>query len=639
MMKAIYMKYLFLLGCSFAVSVPAMAQEQGDGMDEIVGVFERLPDYIWPDDTITVVASGTKLNVDQVGQSVSVLGLREIDAVQGPDLTRVLERLPGVTITRNGGLGNFTGVRVRGADAEQLLVLIDGVRVADTASPAGGYDLGNLVAGEIGKIELLRGSNSVVWGSQAIGGVLAISTRTPDHFNASAEYGARDSFAGQASVGQRGSGYFVGLTGGYLRTDGISTAAIGIEPDAFRQWYVSGRGKLELTDGLSASVTARYADSKLGIDGYPAPFYNFADTPEYQTTKEASGRAGLDYQTDGFSLNGGFALSDTRRAYFDPTFGSAPNYETFGRAERAELNGHADLPSDFTLDFGVDTEWTRFHSSFDPVHKARLSSGHALLGYHNGGLNLAGGARVDDHSQFGSHWTLGGNASLDLGGEWRLRASYGEGFKAPTLFQLLSDYGNAALRPETSRSFDAGIEKGDRNGKLHFAATLFRRDSTDLIDFVSCASLGVCATRPFGTYDNVKSARAEGFELEGDVRPTEKLSFRAAYSYVKSVNRTSGKDLARRPRHALSVSGDWTTPLHGLVLGADLRMVSDSFDDAGNFTRLDGYALVTLRASVPLGERFELYGRVENLGGVTYQTAAGYGTAGRSAFAGARVKF
>ncbi len=635
------MKYLFLLGCSFASSVPAMAQDQGDGMDEIVGLFERLPDYIAPDDTITVVASGTKLNVDQVGQSVSVLGQREIDTVQGPDITRVLERLPGVTITRNGGLGNFTGVRVRGADAEQLLVLVDGVRVADTASPAGGYDLGNLVAGQIGKIELLRGSNSVIWGSQAIGGVLAVTTRTPDHLNASAEYGARDTFSGQASMGQRGSGYFIGLTGGYLRTDGISTAAVGTEADGFRQWYVSGRSKLELTDGLTAGITARYADSKLDIDGFPAPFYSFADTPEYQTTREVSGRAGLEYQTSGFSLNGGFALSDTRRAYFDPTFGTAANYETFGRSERAELNGHADLPSDFSIDFGADTEWTRFHSSFDPVHKARLSSGHALLGYHNGGLNLAGGVRVDDHSQFGSHWTLGANGSVDLGGEWRVRASYGEGFKAPTLFQLLSDYGNTALSPETSRSFDAGIEKGDRNGTLHFAATLFRRDSTDLIDFVSCFGLstGICTARPFGTYDNVKSARAEGFELEGDVRPTEKLSFRAAYSFVKSVNRTTGKTLARRPRHALSVSADWTTPLHGLVLGADMRMVSDSFDDAGNFSRLDGYALVTLRASVPLGDKFELYGRVENLGGVKYQTAAGYGTAGRSAFAGARAKF
>ena len=220
-----------------------------------------------------------------------------------------------------------------------------------------------------------------------------------------------------------------------------------------------------------------------------------------------------------------------------------------------------------------------------------------------------------------------------------MRASYGEGFKAPTLFQLLSNYGNDKLRPEISRGFDAGIEMGDRNAPLHFAATLFRRDSDDLIDFVSCASLGVCATRPFGTYDNVKTARAEGFELEGDVRPTGTLTFRAAYTYVKATNRATGKDLARRPRHALSLSGDWTTPLAEIALGADLRLVSDSFDDAGNFTRMDGFALVTLRASVPLGDKFEVYGRIENVGDVKYQTVATYGTAGRSAFVGVRAKF
>ncbi len=626
------MKYLFLLGCSFVVAGPVWAQSA----DDIV-----IADLKFDPNSITVVASGNQIKLSETGQSLSVIGATELSSVQGPDLTRSLERLPGVTITRNGGIGNFTGLRVRGADAEQLLVLVDGVRVADQASPAGGYDLGGLMSGGVAKIELLRGSNSVVWGSQAIGGVLAVSSKALNGVEASAEYGSRNSVDANASAGISGNSYGVTMNGGYTRTDGISTAALGTEPDPFRQWHIGGRGHLEVLSGLTATLTARFADAKLSIDGFPAPNYTFADTPEYQTSREASGRAGLEYQAENFSLIAGLAISDTRRAYFDPTFGTAPNYETFGRSERAELNGHADLPSDFTLDFGADTEWSRFHSSFDPVHSARLSSGHALLGYHGDGLNLSGGARLDDHSRFGSHWTFGANGSYQIAGGWRLRASYGEGFKAPTLFQLLSDYGNLTLRPETSRSLDAGIEKGDRNGALHFAATLFRRDSKDLIDFVSCfgLSVGICTNRPFGTYNNINRARAEGFELEGDVKPVDNLSFHAAYSYVKAVNRGNGKDLARRPRHAVSVAGDWTTPLAGLALGADLRMVSGSYDDGGNFTRLDGYALVTLRASLPVGEAFELYGRVENLGGVHYQTAAGYGTAGRSAFVGARAKF
>ncbi|HMP57619.1 MAG TPA: TonB-dependent receptor plug domain-containing protein, partial [Novosphingobium sp.] len=149
------MKKLAFLALSTVLSAPAIAQ----------------------DTSIVVVASGAVQPVEVVGQSVSVAGQEEIDAVQGADLTRLLERLPGLSFTRNGGLGAQTGIFVRGANADQLLVMIDGVRVADYASPGGGYDLGNLLAGNLAKVELLRGSNSVVWGSQAVGGGLALTTR------------------------------------------------------------------------------------------------------------------------------------------------------------------------------------------------------------------------------------------------------------------------------------------------------------------------------------------------------------------------------------------------------------------------------------------------------------------------------
>ena len=628
------MKYLFLLGCSLAASVPAMAQ------DIVAAPSIR-------DDQITVIATGSRQPVDQSGQSISVIGAGEIASVQGPDLTRVLERLPGITFSRNGGLGGFTGVRVRGAEAEQLLVLVDGVRVADVAAPGSGFDFGNLLSGSIEKIELLRGSNSIIWGSDAIGGAMAITTRQIEGVEAAMEYGANNTLYAMASGGFRRGGSTASLSVGFHDSDGISSFATGAEPDGLRQWQVTGKFRQDLGNGFVVTANGRYADGRLDIDGFPPPsFAVFGDTLETQKTREISGRVGAEFKGDALWLNAAFAVSDVRRAFYDPAFGGDTTFDSVGRSHRAELIGAWSFSDHLTLNFGADSEWTRFSTKFDPQADARLSSVHALLDYHSDRLSLAAGVRYDNHDRFGGSWTFGANGTYRIVDDWRIRASYGEGFKAPTLYQAYSFIGNRQLRPERSQSFDFGIEKGDRNDALHFAASLFRRDSFDLIQFFPCI---VCAGFSPGNYDNIGLARAEGVELEGDVRPTKRLQLHAAYSYVKSVNRTAvvpfsgnfffGKDLARRPRHAITVAVDWRSPLHDLALGADLRTVSDSFDDAGNFTRLRGYTLLALRASLPVTDRIELYGRVENLTDAVYLTAATYGTPGRSAYAGVRARF
>lgn len=624
------MKYLFLLGCSLAVAAPAFAQEakpqvpfsgpwvllDGEQIDCCIDGARTLRD-----DEITVLATGLWNLHDRTGQSISIVASDELDAVQGVDLTRVLERLPGVSFSRNGGLGTQTGLNVRGANADQVLVLVDGIRIADYASPGGGYDFGNLLGGNLERIELLRGSNSVAWGSQAIGGVLAVQTRETNGLVGSLEYGAYDTLLTNASAGIARDSFAASLNAGYARTDGFSAQAGGTEADGYRQWNLAGRARLELNHELSVRAAGRYADSHLGID-LLGP--NSAD---FQDTRELTGRFGLDYASDSFDLTAGVAYADVSREY-DTGFG--PSAFT-GTSWTAELRGRANLSDAFTLEFGADTDWTRSTSSFDPSAKARQSSGHALLGYSAGRVSLAGGVRLDDHDRFGSHWTFGANASVTLGAGWRLRGSFGEGFKAPTLYQLFGSFvGNTALRPETSRSFDFGIEKGDRNGALHLALTAFHRDSTDLIDLDS-----------FFVYQNVARARAQGLELELGAKLTGNFRVEAAYTWLKARDLSANRDLARRPRHMLSASVDWTIPLAGLNLGADIRLQGDSVEYSflGNAISLDGFVVATLRASLPLDEHLEIYGRVENLGNAQYQTAAGFNSPGRSAYAGVRVRF
>jgi vitamin B12 transporter len=598
---------------AMSLPAPALAQE----------TTEILPlGYSVRDDTITVLATGHGIPIADAGQSVTTVGAAELASIQGPDLTRVLERLPGVSFSRNGGLGAQTGVNVRGANADQLLVLVDGVRIADYASPGGGYDLGNLLAGELARVELLRGSNSVVWGSQAIGGVFAVDTREASGAVLAGEFGAYDTATASATAGLSGEHFGASLTAGYARTDGFSAMTGGTEADGYRQWRVSGKARAQLADGLVLRAVGRHADSKLDIDQFGA------NSPDRQFTKENTGRLGLDYDSGDFALRGGVTYGEVRRHY-ESAFGP---FGFTGRAWRAEVSGHAPLPAGLGLDFGADSEWSRSTGSFDPAARARSSSAHALLGWHRDSNSLSAGIRIDDHSRFGTHATLGANGSVWLGNWWRLRASYGEGFKAPTLYQLHGGFvGNPDLKPETSRSADIGIEHRSRGDDgFHFALTAFHRNSRNLIDLDSNF-----------VYRNVSRARSQGIELELGARPTARWHVQAAYTLLDAQDRTAKRALARRPHHTLTLSSDWTTPLAGLEIGADLRMASDSveYPFAGAKFLLDGYAAVTLRARLPLSERIEITARVENLTDTAYETAANFGTAGRSAYIGARARF
>jgi len=402
---------------------------------------------------------------------------------------------------------------------------------------------------------------------------------------------------------------------------------------------------VNLTPDFALTAAARYADTRTEIDGYQFTFpYAFVDTPEYQVTRQFSGRAGAHYETSALTLDAGYALSETRRDYYDPRFGSAPGSRYRAHSERADLTGRVQLPARFALNFGGDSEWTRYSSTFDAQANARLSSVHGLLGWYGETATVAAGLRYDDHSRFGDAWTVGANGTVKLPANLRLRASYGEGFKAPTLFQLLSDYGNAKLVPERARSYDAGLEWSIPT--VRAAVTVYRRDSRNLIAYVSCfgVTTGICDNRPFGTYDNIGKARAEGVEAELDLTPVPSLQVRFAYTYTRARNLTPGdpnnrNDLARRPRNTLSSSLDWTSPWHGLTLGADMQLQSASFDNASDTNRMQGGSLTTVRASLPLTDKVEVFGRVENLFDQHLVTALGYGTPGRAAYGGIRVRY
>ncbi len=597
---------------------------------------------------IVVTATGAGQLLIQSGQTITLLDQSLIQTRQTTSIADLLSTTPGVTVSRNGGPGKTTALRIRGAEGDQTLTLIDGVRVNDPSSPGGAFDFGNLLVGNISRIEVLRGPNSVPWGSQAIGGVVNIVTASPTDDlsgNARAEYGYKNAVQAVGQLSDTFGIVAVSLGGGYFRDDGISSFAGGTERDGFRQYAASGKIGIAVSDSFDLDFRSYYADSKTQLDGFPPPFFAFADTAEFSTTKELFSYAGANLRLfdDAFKNRIAFTLSDVNRDNFDAPGQSTPSFLARGRIERFEYQGDAKLSDNFRAVFGAEHETSRFNDGGTAATTGLTSGYGQLIADVGNTLTLTGGARLDDHRDYGTQTTFNANAAWRPASGTIVRASYGEGFKAPTLFQLDSFFGNKTLNPETAKSYDIGIEQTLINDALTIGTTLFLRNTANQIDFISCFNNPnpICINRPFGTYDNIKRTRAKGAEAFLRIRPVTTLALEANYSLIDSKDRDSGLTLLRRPKHSVNVAVDWDAR-DWLKLGGSIQSVSDSLDtDFQTFSRvsLDGYTLVGLRAAVPINGALEFYGRVENLFGARYETVSGYGVLGRNAHVGVRAKF
>ncbi|MDP1025727.1 TonB-dependent receptor [Sphingomonas sp. KR1UV-12] len=620
------LKYLLLSTALLAAPAAAQSLDQPETTATTSG-----------DDQIVVTAARAEQSVREVGQAITVINRDEIERRQTVVIADLLATTPGVTVTRTGSIGGQTSLRIRGAEADQTLVVIDGVRVNDPSAPGGGFDFANLLSSSVERVEILRGPNSVPWGSQAIGGVVNIITRAPTEgfsARANAEYGYADQAFASAGVAG-GTGALSGsLTGGFLRTDGISAAASGSERDGYRQYGANGRLGLEIAPGIGIDLRGWYAHSRAQIDGFSnSPPYGLIDADEYSKSQEIYGYAGVHADTaDGRLRNrAAFTIADINRDNYLTQASAEPYFGGRGRSQRYEYQGDFRIVEQARLIAGAEHEDSRYRDG-DTVEKTGITSVYGeLIVKPITALTVTGGVRYDDHRRFGDRTTFGADAALALGEGTTIRASYGEGFKAPSLYQLYSSIGNEALRPETARNVDVGVSQSFLGGAARVGATWFHRNTRNQIDF----DLGTF------TYGNIARARAQGVEFEIALKPVEALTFTGNYSYIDSENRSPGanfgRDLLRRPRQTVTANIDYRFPF-GLSVGGTVTHIGDSFDNAANTVRLDGYVLAGIRAELPIAERLSIYGRVDNLFDEDYRVVTGYGVFGRAAYGGVRVK-
>lgn len=621
-------------------------------------------------DELVVVAGRTAERADRVGQQVTVITAEALQEKQTPLLTEILATTPGVTFSRNGGVGGTTNVYIRGAEPGQTVVLIDGVKLNDPSTTDAGFNFGHMLVGDISRVEILRGPQSVLWGSQAIGGVINLLTAAPQEpleTSLVAEGGSNDWAYGRAAVGGKSERVGWRATAGYLTTSGISTfdeAKGGREQDGYRNTGASAKADVAVTDQLSLDLRTVYSRGRNEMDGLVPPSFAFGDTRAFGTTQDWVSYAGarLSLLDGRFTNRVGFAYTSTIRKNYDPDQAVTDvTFRASGRNERFEYQGAFKITPEWTAVFGAETEKSKMRtaspSDFDPnpapIHSnARLDSFYAQVrGDVISNLTISGGVRQDHHDDFGDHTVGQASAAWRVNdGKTVLRASWGQAFKAPSLYQLGSEYGNPNLDPESSHSWDAGVEHRLMDGRIVVSAAYFERKTKSQIDFFTCLSpasdplcVGANGVPRFGFYANTARTRAKGVEVSADADLTDALSLSVNYTWTDARNDAKGsrnydKRLPRRPARVgnVEVRYDWPNALQTAV---SVQYAGDRFDDAANRTVLKGYVLWDVRASYPVNEHVDVYGRVENLFDESYETIRNYGQLGRAAYAGVRAKF
>ncbi len=602
--------------------------------------------------TIIVTATRTPMAAGRVASSLTLLDKAAIDRAQDLTVADLLLRTPGISLSRNGGYGTNTALRIRGAEADQTVVVIDGVKLNDPASAGGGYNFANLLVGDASRIEILRGPQSTLWGAQAIGGVVNIVTPLPARTLEASfdmEAGSRETVSARAALGGRGGPLAWRIGAQAFTTAGISAIAPafgGVERDGYDNRTVSGRATLDLAPGLSADVRGYYASGRADIDG------TSGDTADYALNREMLGYAGLNFALSGGRLRNrlAYALTDTDRDNYNPARARPRAFDSAGRNARIEYQGSLAIAAGWDATFGIEQERSRFRSVSPPAARMRGTARiTGVYGQVNGrvapGLTLTGGLRHDDHDRYGARALFAGGAAWETPTGTVLRASYGEGFKPPTLYQLFSDYGDQALAPEQARGWDAGGEQRMMDGAVLIGASYFRRSTRDQISFIPCAARSAdlsCATGRSGYYRNIARAAAQGIEAVASARIDGRLRIDGNYSWTAAQDRspgaTFGNWVPRRPHHAANASALYAWPL-GLTTGLAVRWSGRAFDDAANKAPLAGYTLVDLRAEWALSPQIRLFARAENLFDHTYRTTLRYAALGRSLYAGMRGRF
>ena len=620
-MRHVFHRCLYLVLSLAALAGGARAQSAPDSNSVSGG--NMLPE------SVIVTATRIATSAQQIASSVTVVTAADIAAQDQQTLPQILENMPGLNVVQTGGPGGVTSIFMRGTNSNHVKVLMDGIDVSD---PSSGdiFDFGQYLPGDIARVEVLRGPQSGLYGSDAIGGVINILTKPgsgPLQFNAAAGGGSFDTFNQSASVSGSDSGfsYFADvqhLHAGATPVTPASLLAPGQKrnPDYDDNLTASTKLGYAVTDNFDLGFVGRFTDTLLKnsgnnfLTGFPASQRTASTTNGYYTrgTAHLVLFGGILDQ----SLSFGFTHNHSNSK--DPSSGTS---SFAGQRSKLDYQGNIALGEGEVLVIGADHER---ESITIPLSAATTTdAGLAELQSSLGDFNSAVNVRYDANDRFGGHATfrVAPTYLIEATGT-RLKASVGTGFKAPTLTDLFQSFpafgffANPNLKPETSTGYDAGFEQA-LGGSTSFGATFYYNNIKNLIS----------NNATFTSLANVGKAITEGVEAFAQTKLSDDLSLRADYTYTDAHDGILNQALLRRPKHKVSVDARWQA-MEQLSLVANLTYVSSWVDGNRNFTitRLNapGYTLVNLSATYELNENLALDGRISNALDQRYQNPTGF---------------
>jgi len=631
-------------------------------------------------ENVTLTANKYSTKTTETGKVVITISRQEIEKAGSRDLSQLITELGGVFIngyTSNGG--KEKNIYLRGANPEHTLITIDGVPVYDATGIGSNFDIRNVPIDNVERIEILKGSQSTLYGSDAVAGVINIITKKggdkPFAINGTVHYGSFQTY--RANFGINGKtkafDYNVGYT--FFRTDGFSEAqqmpgsSEVYEADPYKQNSFQANIGIQASKNVRIQPFLRWSRNEGSLDNNA-----FLDDHDFINVNKNLQAGVKNIITVGKGqINALYQLVNTRRSYIDDsTYHNPPAYFKYNQTAFTAREHFAEVFAVYPLNqvrvtVGCDfrashydyeatqttapSPWapartTKTFLSGDSV-KQNQAGIYATLNYLSGSFNIEGGGRWNTHSEYGSNFAYNINPSYLIAKQVKVFANVSSGYKTPSLYQLFSQYGNRDLEPEVSLNLEGGLQYFTKDGKGSIRATYFNRQIKDAIAFF----FNTTTFRSY--YINQDEQNDHGFEVDGKLNLSDKIQLKALYSYVDGeiTTKQGGKDttyfnLLRRPKHTFNLFvGSRVTK--AFYVSAQLNAVGsrqDVYFDPVTFQRSDltlrPYTLLNLYAEYGFSNnRIKLFADLRNLTDEKYVDIYGYNTARFNAYGGIRFRF